>query len=142
MLKYSKITVWKLLFVYEDIFPDFDCTYSRVSNKTDGNLILHLVFPSYTFHQINKKRYCNKEYDPNFQFWPINLLWMASMTSKMTAPKTYHSQLAETIFIRERPLMTSYDFRRFLTYLPFSTLKCPIFCVILNPPTYPKIWRH
>ena len=27
----------------------------------------------------------------------------------------------------ERPLMTSDDFRRFLTYLPFSTLKRPIF---------------
>ena len=39
------------------------------------------------------------------------------------------------------------DVRRFLeifdlTYLPFSTLKRPIFWVILDPPTYPKIGRH
>ena len=43
----------------------------------------------------------------------------------------------------ERPLMTSDDYRRFWpTYLPFSTLKRPIFWVIFNPPTYPKIGRH
>ena len=45
--------------------------------------------------------------------------------------------------VRERPLMMSDDFWRFLTkYLLFSTIKRPIFWVILNPPTYPKIGRH
>ena len=46
--------------------------------------------------------------------------------------------------IRERPLMTSDDFPRFLTYLPtlFNPKTSDFFGSFLTPPTYPKIGRH
>ena len=65
----------------------------------------------------------------NMSFWNYMLTsWCTLSNYVFLVAYVYFRQK-----LRERPLMTSEDFRRFLTYLPFSTLKRPIFGSFWTP---------
>ena len=116
------------------------------------------TFSSFLLKNIHQNKHCNPW--SNSACWELlrSLKWLLEpLQTTMLQKKKFRTHCwfvergtsygSESFEIdpkwpRECPLMTSENFWRFLTYLPFSTLKRPIFWVNLSPPPYPKIGRH